>query len=588
MEPPDHEDKSSSENKTKIGSITIPDSEINFSNMIQSPRADLYSEEESSDEEYFEVDDVVSPHEGGATGSVINVDPNNQTDEEIMQGFIVKNLDTGEISTLLQTDKTLNPIYEQLVRRIKDYNDVPITPVQEQNSEMRKERSHSLAQSLSSTKSFFKNLSGGLSFRKRSITNASENELHTSAIVPPPTTPHTHVEEIQEEEEEILDSNFIKVNATRKRLKQFSKLKRVQIIAAHAGAIWVMKFNQSGQYLATGGQDGYVIIWKINRRRRRRSKKVEVPNGDELDVSTSPTSARGVFIVEAPYRKFLNGQSGDVLDLDWSKSNFLITSSMDKKVRVWHATREECLVTFLHSEIVTGVQFHPLNETLFITGSFDEKLRLFNLRQKALVYFVDTKFMLTTVGFNGDGKIAMAGTFDGKCLFYQIGPTGMKKKTQIDVRSRRGKNKGRKVTGIVLTPDQSQVLITTNDSRMRLYSLHDYSENCKYSGLENQSSHIRATFDHTGKMIISGSENHQVYLWNVMSEARTEGKNRVTSYESFSDHDSIVTNALFAPSTDEDDGENMNGRVIVTGDFRGELRVYENVGNPIPVKWRPH
>jgi WD40 repeat protein len=539
------------------------------------------TEDECSDEEYFEVDDVVSPREGGSIGVVINVD-NAPTDEEIMQGFVVRNLDTGEVSTLYQTDRTLNPIYEHLVKRIKDYNDVH-TPDQPQQP---KARANSLAHSLNSTKSFFNKLS---SFsRKRSTTNAGEVGTPTPQEAP-------HPQEEEEEEEEHLDVNFIKVNATRKRTKQFSKLKRVQTITAHAGAIWVMKFNQSGQYLATGGQDGYVIIWKINRRRRSKGENIE-----ENDSSTSPTSARGVFIVEAPYRKFLNGQSGDVLDLDWSKSNFLITSSMDKKVRVWHATREECLVTFLHSEIVTGVQFHPLvrlylnllifcqNETLFITGSFDEKLRLFNLRQKALVYFVDTKFMITTVGFNGDGKIAMAGTYDGKCLFYQITPTGMKKKTQIDVRSRRGKNKGRKVTGIVLTPDQSQVLITTNDSRVRLYSLHDYSENCKYSGLENQSSHIRATFDHTGKVIISGSENHHVYLWNVMSEARTETKNRVTSVESFSDHDSIVTNALFAntSSGDEaDEGDNMNGRVIVTGDFRGELRVYENCGDPIPVKY---
>jgi WD40 repeat protein len=192
--------------------------------------------------------------------------------------------------------------------------------------------------------------------------------------------------------------------------------------------------------------------------------------------------------------------------------------------------------------------------------------------------------MITTVGFTGDGKIAMAGTYDGKCLFYQITPTGMKKKTQIDVRSRRGKNKGRKVTGIVLTPDQTQVLITTNDSRIRLYSLHDYSENCKYSGLENQSSHISASFDSSGKMIISGSENHHVYLWNVMS-ARTEGKNRVTSVESFSDHDSIVTNALFASTGAIDDGDNMNGKVIITGDFRGELRVYENCSDPVPCKY---
>ncbi|KAL0482628.1 hypothetical protein AKO1_014344 [Acrasis kona] len=563
----------------------IHDGEVSpteFNGIVSRPSVlSQLSEDEQSDDEYFEVDDVISPTEGGPIGDVVNVDPVNKTDEEILQDFVVKDLDTGNVSTLYQADTTLNPIYEHIVRKVKDYND-PTSPNSSVTSptftppQTKTTRSHSIAEL----------------HKSNFLVNFQEKEAPQQQIQ---ITASNQTEE--PEEEETHDDSYIKVTATKKRLKQFSKLKKVQVINAHAGAIWVMKFNRSGQYLATGGQDGYVIIWKMNRKRRSSKPPPPVSTDtplDELDgvqqintdpdTSTSPTSNRGLFIVEAPYRKFLNGQSGDVLDLDWSKSNFLITSSMDKRVRVWHATREECLVTFLHSEIVTGVQFHPTNETLFITGSFDEKLRLFNLRQKALLFFADTKYMLTTVGFSGCGKIAMAGTFDGKCLFYQIGPTGMKKKTQIDVRSRRGKNKGRKVTGIVLTPDQSQVLVTTNDSRVRLYSLHDYSENCKYSGLDNQSSHIRATFDHSGKMIISGSEDHHVYLWNVMSEARTEGKNRVTSYESFCDHDSIVTNALFMNAVD-DDSDNMNGRVIVTGDFRGELRVYENFGDPQPVKY---
>jgi lipopolysaccharide export LptBFGC system permease protein LptF len=297
--------------------------------------------QDSSDEEYFEVDDVVSPREGGGLGTVINVDER-PTDEEIMQGFVVKNLDTGEVSTLYQTDKTLNPIYEHLVKRIKDYNDVHQDDQPPLESfPKKKERATSLVHSINSTKNFFNKLSS-LS-RKRSTTSETGPT--------PREQPQVEEEVVEEEEEQDVDGNFVKVSATRKRTKQFSKLKRVQTITAHAGAIWVMKFNLTGQYLATGGQDGFVIIWKINRRRKRI---------EDNDSSASPTSNRGVFVVEAPYRKFLNGQSGDVLDLDWSKSNFLITSSMDKKVRVWHATREECLVTFLHSEIVTGVQFHPL------------------------------------------------------------------------------------------------------------------------------------------------------------------------------------------------------------------------------------
>lgn len=104
-------------------------------------------------------------------------------------------------------------------------------------------------------------------------------------------------------------------------MKQFTDVQCVQKITAHAGkiyvtkkmilvgAIWVMKFNHNGQYLATGGQDGYVIVWKVNRkkRKRKRSETKDVP-----------------WIDPVPFKKFLNGQSGDVLDLAWSKVCILL------------------------------------------------------------------------------------------------------------------------------------------------------------------------------------------------------------------------------------------------------------------------
>lgn len=264
---------------------------------------------------------------------------------------------------------------------------------------------------------------------------------------------------------------------------------------------------------------------------------------------------------------------------------------MDKKVRAWHISRKECLGVFVHSEIVTGIQFHPLNETYFITGSFDEKLRLYNLRERELIHFIDTKYMITTVGFNVDGKIAMAGTYDGKCLFYNTDEKdGFKKITLLDVRSRRGKNKARKVTGITLSKDKESVLISTNDSRIRLYSLHDYSLNCKYSGLVNNESQIGASFSPNGEFLISGSEDHNTYIWNTNNDYFPQKlftkfkKDKNVSYESFSDHSSIVTNACFAPfdyyakigREDKDDKNNPLNYIIVTGDFKGEIRVFEN------------
>ena len=45
-----------------------------------------------------------------------------------------------------------------------------------------------------------------------------------------------------------------------------------------------------------------------------------------------------------------------------------------------------------------------------------------------------------------------------------------------------------------------QMLVTTNDSRIRLFALDDYSLICKYKGAPNSSMQIAAVFSESGKM----------------------------------------------------------------------------------------
>ena len=109
----------------------------------------------------------------------------------------------------------------------------------------------------------------------------------------------------------------------------------------------------------------------------------------------------------------------------------------------------------------------------------------------------------------------MVGTYDGRCIFFSTDQ--LKYHTTIHVRSARGKNsQGRKVTGIEPMPGEDKILITSNDSRIRLYDLRDLSLVCKYRGYTNLSSQIRAGFSPDGKYICAGSENQCVFLWSTL------------------------------------------------------------------------
>jgi WD repeat-containing protein 44 len=45
---------------------------------------------------------------------------------------------------------------------------------------------------------------------------------------------------------------------------------------------------------------------------------------------------------------------------------FILSSSMDKTVRLWHISRRECLCCFQHIDFVTAIAFHPRVSDIFV------------------------------------------------------------------------------------------------------------------------------------------------------------------------------------------------------------------------------
>ncbi|GAB2215672.1 hypothetical protein Droror1_Dr00020067 [Drosera rotundifolia] len=87
---------------------------------------------------------------------------------------------------------------------------------------------------------------------------------------------------------------------------------------------------------------------------------------------------------EEPFCSFL-GHLDDVLDLSWSKSQLLLLSSMDKTVRLWNLSSKTCLKVFSHSDYVTCIQFNPVDDRYFISGSLDAKARIWSIPDRQVV-----------------------------------------------------------------------------------------------------------------------------------------------------------------------------------------------------------
>ncbi len=134
------------------------------------------------------------------------------------------------------------------------------------------------------------------------------------------------------------------------------------------------------------------------------------------------------------------------------------------------------------------------------------------------------------------------------------------------------------------SPDDEKILITSNDSRIRIYYTRDKSLYRKYKGLDVRGSQIRAAVSRDGEYIISGSEDRFVYIWNLNDSRK--GRNsllrgaRHPGMERFLASSGAVTCALFSPIQIPAHAEYARsnlGCILVTSDVQGRILVYQNV-----------
>lgn len=262
-----------------------------------------------------------------------------------------------------------------------------------------------------------------------------------------------------------------------------------QELRCHDGPIWTAAFNQSGQFLATAGQDARILLHRVGDVRDEEgdsgggggqegshgggkaaaadgtasslgpSAGGETPPGGDADEGKGSASVAGdaadgserraasgggggedgsvgagaggraggggrassrkelatVMIDPTPWQIW-EAHKGDVVALSWSRNDFLLSASLDKSVRLWHTTQRNCLHCFHHAETVTSVDFHPLLEHFFLSGCFDKKIRVWNIRDGRVQEWQQAPDLVTAAKFSLDGQMIVAGLYMGQVL----------------------------------------------------------------------------------------------------------------------------------------------------------------------------
>ncbi|XP_022642007.1 WD repeat-containing protein 44-like [Vigna radiata var. radiata] len=338
-------------------------------------------------------------------------------------------------------------------------------------------------------------------------------------------------------------SQWVRVRQSGKSHKEVSALHLCQELQGHEGSIWTIRFSLDGRFLASAGEDKVIHVWEVQEcevMSLRFDEGSFTPIHPSLLASNdgspfSPAAAaadkkkKGKFgtkkgpaipdyvhvpetvfsLSDKPFCSF-QGHLDDVLDLSWSRSKLLLSSSMDKTVRLWNLETRSCLYRFPHSDYVTCIQFNPLKDDVFISGSLDARVRIWSIPERHVVDWIDLNEMVTALSFTPDGQGAIVGTHKGGCRTYSTKDCKLTQTGTIEISQK--KSQLRKVTGFQFVPGKpSEILVTSADSRIRILEGSEVVQ--KYKGFRNANSQIAASFSPDGRYIISASEDSEVYVW---------------------------------------------------------------------------
>ncbi|CAN1293463.1 WD repeat-containing protein 44 [Linum perenne] len=364
----------------------------------------------------------------------------------------------------------------------------------------------------------------------------------------------------------------VRVKQYGKSSKELTAVYKSQETQAHTGSIWAIKFSLDGRYLASAGEDCVIHVWQVVEAERKGElllEKQEDANFNLLvTVNGSPepvflsTSADGhnekrrrgrsslsrkslslehiivpetVFaLTDKPICSF-EGHIDDVLDLSWSKSQHLLSSSMDKTVRLWHLSSKTCLKIFSHSDYVTCIQFNPVDDRYFISGSLDSKVRIWSIPDRQVVDWNDVHEMVTAACYTPDGQVSIFAMDLTANNYSTSSENKLQQKCQINLQNKKKKSHLKKITGFQFVPgSSSEVLITSADSRIRVIDRTDLVH--KFKGFRNTNSQMSSSVTANGKFVVSASEDSYVYVWKHEADSRLTRSKGVTvtrSYEHF-------------------------------------------------------
>nr|XP_054770625.1 WD repeat domain-containing protein 83-like [Lytechinus pictus] len=255
--------------------------------------------------------------------------------------------------------------------------------------------------------------------------------------------------------------------------------KLVKILDCKQGAVRAVRFNVDGNYCMTCGSDKSLKLWNPE---------------------------RGLLL------KTYSGHGYEVLDARASIDNgHLCSCSGDKTVVLWDVASGKMMRKYRgHAARVNCVCFNE-DSTVIFSGSIDATVKSWDCRSRKfdpIQTLEEARDSITSIQVT-DHEI-LTGSVDGKVRRYDL----RNGKMHSDCISK-------PVTCVCFTKDGQCMLVSSQDSTLRLLDKDNGELLGEYQGHINKDYRIECCMNETDTHVVSGSEDGRICFWDLVEGSMT-------------------------------------------------------------------
>ncbi|KAI8894868.1 WD40-repeat-containing domain protein [Globomyces pollinis-pini] len=204
----------------------------------------------------------------------------------------------------------------------------------------------------------------------------------------------------------------------------------------HNGPIFNVKWNKTGDLLASVGVDKSAIVWDVRTGDAR--QQFNFHTGATLDIdwkddTTFATSSadRDIYVCQLgslePLKQFA-GHRDEINCIRWSPNGQLLAScSDDHTAKIWDMNEDSPLFDFTkHEKEIYTTSWCPPDKSdpqklWLATASFDGSVRIWDINNGDCIYVLQEHSQAVyTVAFSPDCQFVASGSFDKSVIIYSL------------------------------------------------------------------------------------------------------------------------------------------------------------------------